>query len=254
MTVRYAVYHAPSIETELHRLGRLVLGRSLWDPKAGPSAPKASIYGFHATLVAPFRTLSSKGALLETLNDAASKLKPVRIDKLALAGLPPGFPAIVPLFQPPELSELEASLVTAMNKHRRPPAPGEAARRGLLSARQAQLNQKWGYPFVFEEFRYHLTLGDLCGDQASLEKRLAHLSELFDESLLSQGLTIDKLQLCLQEEASSPFRAVSEVRIGPRLIEEAFLSQGAAGQARAADLAELAKSRGARLGESLGEF
>ena len=41
-----------------------------------------------------------------------------------------------------------------------PPTQGELERRGLdsLSERQRGNFERWGYPYIFDEFRFHMTL------------------------------------------------------------------------------------------------
>ena len=220
---RYAVYHVPDPASELHRLGRLVLGRGLYDPPSGSLASRAAAYGFHATIVAPFFTVESPTAMLETLSDEASSLVPLSLGRLVLTTLPPGFPALVPDFAPPGLWDLESRLVKAMSRHRRPPTAGEVARRGVLTARQTELFKKWGYPFVLDEFRYHLTLGDPAIDPAEREFKIFELSELFDRSVLEGPLILDKLTLCLQESSDSPFVAVADVPLGVKSLARPVL-------------------------------
>jgi hypothetical protein len=216
-TRRHAVYLTPGLGTPLGRLGRLALGLRPGEDSArpGPGVPRAALYGFHATLVAPFRSFEPASAIREALEGAARRLSQVEVGPLAVGGLPPGFPALVPLSPPEELFELERTLVTALSPLRRPPTPGEHNRRGPMTPRQRELFLKWGYPGVFEEFRLHLTLGDPIPDPAELGRRLRGLEGLFGGAVLDEGLAIDKLSLCAQEDIDEPFRTVFEVPLAP---------------------------------------
>jgi hypothetical protein len=50
--------------------------------------------------------------------------------------------------------------VTALDAHRAPPTEAEIARRKpeKLSPRQREYLRDWGYPYVFAEWRFHMTL------------------------------------------------------------------------------------------------
>jgi len=60
---------------------------------------------------------------------------------------------------------LAADAVRACAALRAPPTAAELERRRTmqLSARQEALMLAWGYPFVFEEFRFHMTLSNRVG-------------------------------------------------------------------------------------------
>jgi hypothetical protein len=208
---RYAVYHAPREGSVIGRLGRAIVGRSLFDPEAAPGAPKASIYGFHATLAAPFELEGSVAGLMGALARAASLCAPFELGPLELVFFPQGFPALAPQRSPEALMALESSLVRALAPHRRPPGPAGLARRGPLTPRQAELFHKWGYPFVLDQFRYHLALGDAASGPAEMEDKLSELKSVFHEGVLSQGLRLDKIALCLQEGEGRIFKAVEEI-------------------------------------------
>ena len=57
---------------------------------------------------------------------------------------------------------LAEGVVRGTNPLRAPLTPTEVAKRRpeSLSPRQRDLLEAWGYPFVMEEFRFHLTLTD----------------------------------------------------------------------------------------------
>jgi hypothetical protein len=68
-------------------------------------------------------------------------------------------------------------------RRRAAPARG-AARRDTLSPAHAQLQQRSGYPHVFEHGRFHMTLSDaLEGDTALRERQLVVDAQFFETAL-----------------------------------------------------------------------
>lgn len=120
-------------------------------------------YGFHATLKPPFRL--APGQSLDALHLAmallARQIAPVTLPGLQLANLD-GFLALRPEGDSTALDQLAAQVVETLDPFRAPLTPAEVARRRpeSLSPRQRALLDRWGYPFVMEEFRFHLTLTD----------------------------------------------------------------------------------------------
>jgi putative phosphonate metabolism protein len=169
---RHAIYFAPPEGSPLARFGADWLG---WDPAAGAAGagfelpglprPRAALteaprrYGFHATLKPPFRLApDSTAAAL----DAATEAMAARLPRFALrlrVGRIADFLALVPEDQPPALRGLADACVAELDGFRAPAQPEEVARRcvGLGAAEERNL-QAWGYPYVFERFRFHLTL------------------------------------------------------------------------------------------------
>ncbi|MDR1312709.1 MAG: DUF1045 domain-containing protein [Deltaproteobacteria bacterium] len=242
MTERYCVYHVPDPLSALYSLGSAALGRCIRSGKAlgppwaedgegefPPHPAKCAIYGFHATLVAPFRSLAARSELEEALEGAASGLEAVPLGRMELKVLAPGFPALAPAAQPGALGDLAAELVRSFSGFRRRAEPGDLARRGPLTARQRELAWKWGYPFVMDEFRYHLTLGDCLrapgaagaaeGAPGATDPRtlslMGRLSALLGKEAGS-GLAADALCLARQDRAGAPFDILAEYALKPR--------------------------------------
>lgn len=209
MIKRYALYFAPA-EAGLWQAGSAWLG---WDAATGrplgqpdlaglPDATAAARkYGFHATLKAPFRLAEgiAPAALQTALAKTAAALAPVPLPGLAVTRLG-RFLALCPQPQPAALTRLAAEVVTRFEPFRAPLSAAEIARRRpeQLSARQRDLLTSYGYPFVFEEFRFHFSLtGDVDAD--TLE-RLAPLARDFFAPHLAQPLRLDRLCLFGEDE------------------------------------------------------
>jgi hypothetical protein len=166
---RYAVYFAPRpgdfAEATASWLGRdAVTGADLPQP---PVAGLAGLttdprrYGFHGTIRAPFRPapgLDGAG-VADAVAALAAGLAPATATGLRLAELH-GFLALVPDGDAGGILRLGAAVVEGTEALRAPLTEAEIARRdpARLTPSQRGLLTRWGYPYVMEEFRFHLTL------------------------------------------------------------------------------------------------
>jgi len=228
MAARYAVYYAPPVDSELWELGCRWLGR---DPQRGDFLEQPAVqgmdaariaaltdsprtYGFHATLKPPFHL--REGCDAHDLDRALSALsrtqQPFAMPRLQLARLG-GFLALVPADAHPALCDLAQQCVVELDSLRRAPAAEELLRRrsAALSDRQARLLERWGYPYVLEEFRFHLTLTERLSepDKACLS---TWLNSWFDAAL-TQTLTVEDVSLYVQPAAQEPFRLLRRYRL-----------------------------------------
>ncbi|MDM7457843.1 MAG: DUF1045 domain-containing protein [Paracoccus sp. (in: a-proteobacteria)] len=159
-------------------------------------------YGFHGTIRAPFRPIYSEDQMVAGLEDMAAGLPLARCGALRLRDLH-GFLALVPE-DDAALSDLAAEVVRGSNSWRAPLTPEEIARRrpDTLSPRQRALLDQWGYPFVMEELRFHLTLTDRL-DPAEAAAVAPVLRDWFAPVLPDPFIVAD---LCLvAEDASGRF-------------------------------------------------
>jgi hypothetical protein len=225
---RYAVYFVPAAETELYRFGssvigydcyraanvpylsELVSGIPAWDELTREPRP----YGFHATLKAPFRLNpdACERDLCATLDRLAAGVDgapifPPRVDLIDR------FVAIVPDHMPLALSDLADACVRTFEPFRASLSERERERRlaaGLDSAQIANLDQ-WGYPYVFSDFRFHMTLtGRLPTEQ--VDDLLERLRRLLDQAIGTRPIVVDRLALLRQ---GSPGEAFEVVRVAP---------------------------------------
>jgi len=168
MIPRVAVYYAPALSDPLWRAACTWLGR---DPETAAALPQptipgihaitadARLYGFHCTLKPPMRLLTHYNAFMDDAEALAARLQPFDLPPLHVAGLS-GFLAVREAAPCPPLRTLADACVTGLDRHRAPPTEAELARRragGLSPARAANL-VRWGYPGVFDEWRFHMTL------------------------------------------------------------------------------------------------
>lgn len=176
LDTRYALYALPAAGGELKRLADAWIGR---DPDVGEPVPHPIVeglpperlaaitaaprrYGFHGTLKAPFALApgAEAGALRDDLEAFAAARAPFAV-RLKIADVD-GFLALVPAEDSDELLELAADCVREFDRFRAPLSDDERARRRpeSLSGREREHLERWGYPYVLDAFRYHMTLTD----------------------------------------------------------------------------------------------
>ncbi len=220
MTARHALYFVPEPASPWGEFGAQWLAQA-----SSPAISAARRYGFHATLVAPFRLAA--GTRLPDLRRALDQFCADRVafslPGLALAWLE-DFLALVPVLPEPRLHRLAADCVTGFDRFRAPLEAADLERRARpeLTARQRENLQRWGYPHVLESFRFHLSL------TGRLPAADAQRGELWrDAALRLAALGNPPLQIaavCLSEE-SGPGATF-------RVIHRAPLASGAARRGR----------------------
>ena len=118
-------------------------------------------YGFHATLKAPFHLAAdcTEDALHQAVEIFAQTHAAEDIGHLVLTATH-GFLALRPADDPCALRQLAGAIVTDIDPFRAPMTETDIARRrrSRLTPRQDQQMLDWGYPFVFEDFNFHMTL------------------------------------------------------------------------------------------------
>lgn len=222
---RYAIYYAADADAALSRFGAALLG---YDAHSGNEQPFPADalqiapdwrdvssdprkYGFHATLKAPMALApgKSEAELLAACAAFAEKTRPIPIIRPIVDAIS-GFIAVIPAEPVTELQELAADCVREFDSFRAPLSAEDRARRkpDRLSARQRDYLDRWGYPYVMDEFRFHMTLtGRLDAERRGpivemLRKRFA--------TLRLETLAIDRIALFRQDDAASRFRIVGE--------------------------------------------
>lgn len=210
MAHRYAVYAVPEPGHALETAAARWLGR---DPRGGACAPGAADddlladarrYGFHGTLKAPFRL--AEGAREADLAAAAEALAGPALPVALAVSDDLGFPALRPAAPAPALDALAARCVRDLDRLRAPPTPDELARRKpeRLSPRQRELLSRWGYPYVLDEFRFHMTLGARATEPARHAAFMRAAGQTFAGILAEPApLTI---ALFVEPERGAPFR------------------------------------------------
>jgi hypothetical protein len=224
MTVpRYALYVTVPAQTPLGRFGASALGYDCdggrvvaqavppgLDPPAAATASVApSRYGFHATVIAPFRLAagSTRSDLIAALQSFAAGRKPCTVGRLQPALLSQ-FVALIPAAPGPAIAAFAADTLAAFDAFRAPRSTAEEERRMAagLSARQRQLLDRWGYPYVLEEFRFHMTLAGPL-PRADCGRWLAAYQTAF-APLAHHVLVVDALSLLCQDRPDARFHLI----------------------------------------------
>lgn len=98
---------------------------------------------------------------------------------------------------------------------RAPAAPEEVAGRKAagLNRREAELLDLWGYPYVLDAFRFHVTLTGRIDDDSRRAHLVAALSDLFAPAIDRPG-PLDALTVFHQPDRATPFRIIERVALG----------------------------------------
>ena len=201
---RYAIYYLTT-DDALADFGASWLG---WDVRSGREVAQFDLpglrditmtprkYGFHATLKPPFRL--AEGASVDQLSTAAMNLA-TALSPAACGGLRVTrlghFLALTPSGDGQKLRPIADRCVTRLDDLRAPSTDAEIDRRRAvgLTPRQDGLLKRWGYPYVMEDFRFHMTLTGRLPDatardwQRRMEDHLPPLPPRF---------SLDRITLC----------------------------------------------------------
>ncbi|BDG72750.1 DUF1045 domain-containing protein [Roseomonas fluvialis] len=212
---RLALYWAPAEDDPLHAHGSAWLGR---DAATGDALPQPVLegidlaqvtsdprgYGLHATLKPPFRLRHGYAAARADVVALAARTAPFDLPPLAVHDLD-GFLALRETAPCPALHAFADACVTALDDHRTPPDAAEVARRRperMSPAQRAHLD-RWGYPYVFEEWRFHVTLTRrLTTDEKAV---LMPAVTAFLGDAPSRPRRVDAISLFVQPAPGAPF-------------------------------------------------
>jgi hypothetical protein len=223
---RYAIYFVPPPSSRLYRYGSAILGYDCYTGNDVPfpgsfgggavnwneltATPRR--YGFHATLKAPFFLAPSctEPQLVNALQNFAGLGHAVHGFNPALREIE-DFIAAVPQQPEASLNALAASCTTIFDAYRAPMSPQERARRlaSGLSQSQIQNLDRWGYPYVLAEFRFHMTLTGAV-PQRRKQVVLAALRDGLHHMKVEPSITIERLALMKQDTPDAPFRVLDE--------------------------------------------
>jgi putative phosphonate metabolism protein len=221
---RFALYFTAPPGSPLARFGAEVLGYDcdagapvarrkldgidLAEATAGTAEPAR--YGFHGTLMAPFALAPGRSAdeLAHALAAFALGRAPVPLGRLKVAGIG-AFTALVPAGLEDAVRSFSGDCVTAFNDFRAPLSAHERERRlaARLSPRQVELLERWGYPYVFSEYRFHMTLTGRLPPQEQARWQAA-LAAAF-APLAPAPVDIDAISLVRQDDRDAPFRVIT---------------------------------------------
>jgi len=227
---RYAIYFAAGADNVLSRFGAELLGYDAYtgdelrfpgealrvapdwhDVTADPRK-----YAFHGTLKAPMALASGKteAELAAACSAFAGKVRPLPVIRPIVDAIS-GFIAVVPAEPVDALQALAADCVRDFDCFRPVLTAEDRARRRpeKLTERQRDYLDRWGYPYVMEEFRFHMTLtGRLDAERRGpiLEMLRARFARLGLDTL-----EVDRISLFKQDDAKARFRIIGEWMLAP---------------------------------------
>lgn len=218
--MRYAVYFTPEEQDPLTGKAAAWLGRDAFGARVPEPVGREELvaeparYGFHGTLKAPFHLKSGadEAALIAAFDRFCEETVSFHIPRIEIGQLGPFF-ALVPARDAHEgINRLAAACVEAFEGFRAPLSEADFQRRkpDQLPERQRDYLRNWGYPYVFEEFRFHMTLTGAVPemDRSDVRSRLdMHFGEF-----AGRALPVSHLALFVEPERGSPF---SVLRIRP---------------------------------------
>jgi putative phosphonate metabolism protein len=222
---RYAIYFTPPRDNCVCQFGSAALG---YDAFTGQLLPfPASLtnacpdwrgltdeprkYGFHATFKAPFALAAgrSESELVAACRAFSRAPRPFATIRPVVRSLG-DFIALVPDAPSPALDAFAQACVEAFDDFRSPLTEAERARRNpaQLSPRQRASLDRWGYPHVLEDFRFHMTL---TGRVPEVQRgRIADLLRAEFAACDVECLAIDRIAIFCQNEPAARFRIIAE--------------------------------------------
>jgi putative phosphonate metabolism protein len=228
--VRYAVFFVPPADSALYRFGTAALGYDSYSGQDLPAQGSDQVpdtewrqltseprrYGFHATLKAPFRLRgdASEQDLIAAFEHVAATCSPPPAFPASIALLD-DFAAMVPAAPIPLVNGLAEQCVREFDRFRSPLTEAERNRRLAqpLTARQIGYLERWGYPYVFEDFRFHMTLTGRLPAQRAPEV-LTFLRHAQEEAQVPSEVTVETIALLRQDGPGARFRVVRDLTLG----------------------------------------
>ncbi len=226
---RVAVYFAPRLESVWWQAGSRWLGRCAatgmqFEPPVLPGVPADALrawtaeprrYGFHATLKPPFRLENGLGLddLRQALERLGRDIAPFTLPPLRVATLG-DFLALRPEGDKRQADALAARCVTALQPLAAPLSDDELARRRRqsLTPEQDDLLRRWGYPWVLQQYRFHLSLtGGLKACSAAQRTALVHAAEALFHPL--PDCRIDSMAVFVEPRPGDDFVLTDRVEL-----------------------------------------
>lgn len=227
MTERFAIYYAPAATSPLWERAATWLGRDCNDGDLFDGAvagidrdrllnltQSANRYGFHATIKAPMALVegASEADLRAELTAFASAHQPVQLGKPRLASLD-GFLALL-VNDNDALQDFAAHVVEHFEVFRAPMSTKDRAARASrnLTPRQLELLDAYGYPYVFDAFRFHMTLSDRMGEADARE--IGQAAATWFGPVLDEPMVLDRLSLYREPDSGKPFARIGDFKLG----------------------------------------
>jgi len=221
VSVRYAIYFVPEPGTAIALLGSALLGR---DSETGNPLPQVHLadfsqqrlhdlteaarrYGLHATLKAPFflkKGMTERDLMLSAACFVMGR-QTITLPQLELSRIGSFFALVPPEESQEELTAIEcintlaADATVFFDPFRDAPSEQEFTRREpqKLTARQRALLAEWGYSYVFDEYRFHITLTDKLSDSGEA-RRMEECLRAYFTPVCNEAMVVSSICICKQ--------------------------------------------------------
>ncbi len=218
--MRAALYWVPALDDPLYQAGVAWLGRdaetaaTVVQPAiaglAGITA-EARRYGLHATLRPPMRLATGWDEFHAAACAIAAATRRFFLSPLEVRSLG-GFIALCATAPCAPMRDLADRCVLSTDRHRLRPDAAELARRRAmgLSAAQDLLLEAYGYPYVLDEWVFHVTLTRrLDGDELA---RYLPQARAYFGPVLGLARAVEDVAICTQLDRD--FRVAERLRFG----------------------------------------
>jgi putative phosphonate metabolism protein len=253
---RVAVYYAPQPADPLFVDAARWLGR---DPESGAALPQPPIldiadvtaeprlYGFHATLKPPMRLAAGCGwsDVLAAARSLADRIAPFDLPPMTVQDVF-GFLALRETAPCAPLRALADVCVEHLDRFRAPPSEAELARRrrANLTPPQDSMLTRWGYPYVFDTWFFHMTLTRRLS--AGEKEVFMPAAQAYFAQVIATPRRVSDICLFVQASSNAPFVIRERLRLrstppddsclGPR--QNGYIRARKCGGANAGDVGE----------------
>ncbi|MBL8645573.1 MAG: DUF1045 domain-containing protein [Rhodospirillaceae bacterium] len=229
MAPRYAIYFAPEHHSPLEDFGRRWLGRNGVPADSPPPVvpgisperffaltESARRYGFHGTLKPPFELnpRSSREALFEAVRIFAKSAAPIELPPLELAIIGK-FIALTPIRSSAVLENLAALCVRTFEGFRMPLSKEQMAHylRNKLTVHQTQMLEHWGYPYVMEEFRFHISVTDRIDNDTERAAMMTSVQKM-TVGVVNKPIVVRDVAVFYQADREQPMELLDRFPFG----------------------------------------
>ncbi|MEP3045474.1 MAG: DUF1045 domain-containing protein [Roseibium sp.] len=247
--MRYAIYFAAYSSDPLMQLGNTWLGRN---PFSGGDLAQPDVhgldqkrvhdlttdprrYGFHGTLKAPFslKDGTTQANLIDACSRFATDVTPFELTGLSVNRLGK-FLALTPDQPEPALAAFAEGCLRAFEPFRAPlsEADLERRRKANLTSKQDAYVEKWGYPYIFDEFRFHMTLSNKLENEDEA-KILKEAAEEHFASVTDNPRTCRHFGLYVEAERGAPFEVQTIFELTGNASPQDFLTRAEASKENA---------------------
>jgi hypothetical protein len=218
--MRAALYWAPALNDPLWQRGCAWLGR---DAQTGATCAQPDVpcigeltaqprrYGFHATLRPPMRLATGWDEFRQAARGVAQRFRPFALPPLAVAEIG-GFLALRESSPCADLQALADACVELTERHRLPASPEEIAlrRQAGLSARQEEMLRRWGYPYVMQDWFFHLTLTRRLAESELARARAAAAGHFQSVTAMPRAVR----EICIFTQGAGDFMIAERCPLG----------------------------------------